>query len=146
MDMGIFVTLLAGFNAEPVLSDHRIIQVNFVPWEQMMQHCQRFNARTVGCYDGQIWMTQIRGLSGRYTLSLALDFVSWKDLGHACDEPACEIDEVIQASQSFNKVMNCSVGEIVFRQMDWSQKLYKEQCIVGHEIVHAFGAMHPREI
>ena len=145
MDMGIFVTILAGFNAEPVHSDHRIVQVNFVPWEKMMQHCLRFNARTVGCYDGQIWMTEARGLGGRHTLALGLDLVSWEDLGHACDEPACEIDEVIQASPSFNREMNCSVGEIVFGKMDWPQNLYEEQCILGHEIVHAFGVMHPRE-
>ena len=145
MDVGIFVILLAGFNAEPVHSDHRIVQVNFVSWEQMMQHCLRFNARSLACYDGQIWMTEKRDLSGRHTLALAMDFVSWRDLRYACDEPACEIDGAIQASRSFNKNMNCSVGEIVFGQKDWPQGLYKEQCILGHEIVHAFGVMHPRE-
>ena len=146
MEMGLFLTLLAGFNAVPVLSDHRIVQVNFVPWEQMMQHCQRFSANALACYDGQIWMTETRSLRGRHTLALEMDFVSWKDLGLACDEPACEIDGAIQASRSFNKGMNCSVGEIVFGRMYWPQELYKEQCILGHELVHAFGVMHPREV
>lgn len=144
--MGLFVILLAGFNAVPVHSDHRIVQVNFVPWEQMMQHCLQFNARALACYDGQIWMTKTRELTGRHTVALELDFVSWKDLRHVCDGPACEINGAIQASRSFNKNMNCSVGEIVFEHMYWPEKLYKEQCILGHEIVHAFGVVHPHEV
>ena len=57
-----------------------------------------------------------------------------------------KLTESIQASKSFNKQMNCSVGEIVFRQMDWPQNYTKSNALLGHEIVHAFGAMHPREI
>ena len=145
MDLGIFVTLLVGFHVGPLRSDHRIVQVNFVSWEQMMQRCSRFNSRALGCYDGQIWTTESHRLKGRHTVALALDFVSWKDLGSACDEPACTIDGTIIASRSFNKQMNCSVGEMVFNQMDWPKDMHNVQCIVGHEVVHAFGGSHPYE-
>ena len=145
MDMGIFVTLLVGFHVGPLRSDHRIVQVNFVSWEQMIQRCSRFNSRALGCYDGQIWTAESHDLNGRYTVALALDFVSWNDLKSVCEKPACTIDGTIIASRSFNKRMNCTVGELVFKQMGWPQKMYNTQCIVGHEVIHAFGEMHPYE-